>query len=205
MKTCRAAAAAPSAVAIEAGDGARLLRCACCCTARRTWLRARWPFAAVSAIVANALLLQAGRHPAPMFGSVVTLPAPHWRRPSPLPRPRPVEADALVKPEPELQPARSKAAEPRAAEPKRPMPRRPIRMANLVKATSAPPLQLRQCRCGRRRRSRPPAQTARLAPCRGGAARADRIWLWPVEADRHHRRRHPGRDPEIRARRARSR
>ena len=32
--------------------------------------------AAVCAIVANALFLQAGRHPSPMFGSVVTLPAP---------------------------------------------------------------------------------------------------------------------------------
>jgi hypothetical protein len=32
-------------------------------------------FAAVSAIVANALWLQAGRHPAPLFGTVVNLPA----------------------------------------------------------------------------------------------------------------------------------
>ena len=32
--------------------------------------------AAVGAIIANALFLQAGRHPSPMFGSVVTLPAP---------------------------------------------------------------------------------------------------------------------------------
>jgi len=32
-------------------------------------------FAAVSAIVANALFLQAGRHPSPMFGSVVPMPA----------------------------------------------------------------------------------------------------------------------------------
>lgn len=47
--------------------------------------------AAVCAIVANALLLQAGRHPSPMFGSVVTLPAPQAAVASPLPRPRPVE------------------------------------------------------------------------------------------------------------------
>ena len=33
--------------------------------------------AAVSAIIANALFLQAGRHPSPMFGTVVTLPPPH--------------------------------------------------------------------------------------------------------------------------------
>ena len=32
-------------------------------------------FTAVSAIIANALFLQAGRHPAPMFGSVVVMPA----------------------------------------------------------------------------------------------------------------------------------
>ena len=31
-------------------------------------------FAAVSAIIANALFLQAGRHPSPMFGSVVVMP-----------------------------------------------------------------------------------------------------------------------------------
>ncbi len=46
--------------------------------------------AAICAILANALFLQAGRHPSPMFGSVVTLPAPQAAV-SPLPRPRPVE------------------------------------------------------------------------------------------------------------------
>src|ERR1700693_5078227 len=33
-------------------------------------------FAAVSAILANALFLQTGHHPAPMFGSVVVMPQP---------------------------------------------------------------------------------------------------------------------------------
>lgn len=47
--------------------------------------------AAICAILANALFLQAGRHPSPMFGSVVTLPAPQAAAVSPLPRPRPVE------------------------------------------------------------------------------------------------------------------
>ena len=49
-------------------------------------------FAAVTAIVTNALWLQAGRHPAPLFGTVVTLPpvAPTPTSASPLPRPRPV-------------------------------------------------------------------------------------------------------------------
>ena len=79
-------------------------------------------FAAVSAIVANALFLQAGRHPSPMFGSVVAMPAA-----SPLPRPRPVEADSSLL-EPKL--AEPKPAEPKAAD----------AMANLVKATSAAPV-----------------------------------------------------------------
>ena len=45
--------------------------------------------AAIGAILTNALFLQAGRHPSPMFGSsVVTLSAPVA---NPLPRPRPAE------------------------------------------------------------------------------------------------------------------
>ncbi len=75
-------------------------------------------FAAVSAIVANALFLQAGRHPAPMFGSVVVMPA--VAPASPRPRPRPVEADA-IQPEPK-QPEPRSAADP---------------LANLVKTTGA--------------------------------------------------------------------
>ena len=56
--------------------------------------------AAICAIVANALFLQAGRHPSPMFGSVVTLSAPQAAVVNPLPRPRPVvEAEP---PEPKL-------------------------------------------------------------------------------------------------------
>ena len=50
--------------------------------------------AAIGAIVANALFLQTGRHPAPMFGTVINLPAPSAVPLSnPLPRPRPVGAD----------------------------------------------------------------------------------------------------------------
>ena len=79
-------------------------------------------FAAVSAIVANALFLQAGRHPAPLFGTVVAMPAVALTPANPLPRPRPVEADA-AQPEP-------KPAEPRAADP----------LANLVKTTGAVPV-----------------------------------------------------------------
>jgi hypothetical protein len=88
-------------------------------------------FAAIGAIVANALLLQAGHHPAPMFGSVVAVPAAVVPA-SPLPRPRPNEA-ALLKPADavlaEAKPVESKPVELKAADP----------MANLVKATSTPP------------------------------------------------------------------
>jgi hypothetical protein len=109
-------------------------------------------FAAVSAIIANALFLQAGHHPSPMFGSVVAVPAAGLAPASPLPRPRPVElatkpADTsppeskLVESKPaelkpvEIKPAEPKAAEPRAAEPKAADP-----LANLVKATAATPV-----------------------------------------------------------------
>jgi hypothetical protein len=89
-------------------------------------------FTAVSAIVANALFLQTGPHPAPMFGSVVTLQAAALPPASPLPRPRPVEA--TIKPV-ESTPVESKPAEPKLAEPKTSDP-----MANLVRATAVPPV-----------------------------------------------------------------
>jgi hypothetical protein len=78
-------------------------------------------FAAVGAIIVNAVFLQAGRHPAPMFGSITVMPASSSSA-NPLPRPRPVEADAA---QPESRPA-----EPRAVDP----------LANLVKTTSAAPV-----------------------------------------------------------------
>ena len=94
--------------------------------------------AAICAILANALFLQAGRHPSPMFGSVVTLPAPQAAVVSPLPRPRPVEAEP-----PEIRPVEVRGAEPRhieirSADPKGDS-RNPDPMANLVvKSTGAP-------------------------------------------------------------------
>ena len=79
--------------------------------------------AAIIAIIANALLMQAGRHPAPMFGTVTTLPAVALPAvasvpASLLPRPRPVEADAAL--------SETRPADPRAVDP----------MTNLVKTTS---------------------------------------------------------------------
>jgi mRNA-degrading endonuclease toxin of MazEF toxin-antitoxin module len=90
-------------------------------------------FAAVSAIIANALFLQAGHHPAPMFGgSVVMMPPAGLAAASPLPRPRPVEADvAASEPRvPESRIAEPKPAESRPADP----------LGNLVKATSTAPV-----------------------------------------------------------------
>jgi hypothetical protein len=84
--------------------------------------------AAIVAIIANALFMQAGRHPAPMFGTLTTLPA--GASPvvatvpaSLLPRPRPVEADTVLS---ETRPVDPKAADPKAADP----------MTSLVKTTS---------------------------------------------------------------------
>ena len=48
---------------------------------------------AVCAIIINALFMQAGRHPAPMFGTVTVMPAVASLPANHLPRPRPVEAD----------------------------------------------------------------------------------------------------------------
>ena len=77
-------------------------------------------FAAVTAIIANALFLQAGRHPAPMFGPAIAIAAPESAPASPLPRPRRVEADASAPaPRPE-----AKAGDP---------------LTNLVNATSGSP------------------------------------------------------------------
>jgi Putative peptidoglycan binding domain len=84
-------------------------------------------FAACSAIVANALFLQTGQHPSPMFGTAVHLAAS-----SPLPRPRPPEADAAVS-EPKL--AETRLVEPRMIEPRANDP-----VGNIIKATAGSPL-----------------------------------------------------------------
>ena len=93
-------------------------------------------FAAVSAIIANALFLQAGRHPSPMFGTVTKMPAVALA-PSPLPRPRPVEAARAADPvasEPRV--VELKSADPRSADPKSDA--KSDAMTNLVKTTAVP-------------------------------------------------------------------
>jgi hypothetical protein len=96
--------------------------------------------AAICAILANALFLQAGRHPSPMFGSVVTLPSPQAAALSPLPRPRPVE---LISEPPEIRPVEVRGADPKHVEIKSADPRgdskNPDPLANLVvRSTGAP-------------------------------------------------------------------
>jgi len=97
--------------------------------------------AAICAILANALFLQAGRHPSPMFGSVVTLPSPQAAVVSPLPRPRPVE---LASEPPEIRPVEARGADPkhveiRSADPRNTDSRNADPMTNLmVKSTGAP-------------------------------------------------------------------
>ena len=84
--------------------------------------------AAICAILANALFLQAGRHPSPMFGSVVTLPAPHTAAVNPLPRPRPVE---LVTDPPTIGAVEARGADPKNANFKNADPKDPDPMGDL--------------------------------------------------------------------------
>lgn len=96
--------------------------------------------AAIGAIVANALFLQPGPHPSPMFGSVVTLPPPG--SPSSVnlvPRPRPVEATKAEAAPSEAKSVEVKPAEPRVIDVKPADMKAADPLTNLVKATSAPP------------------------------------------------------------------
>src|ERR1700710_1325897 len=78
-----------SAVAIEASEE-RNLAMRILLHSPKDLIAGALAFAAVSAIIANAMFMQAGHHPSPMFGAAVASagPAPA----SPLPRPRPAEA-----------------------------------------------------------------------------------------------------------------
>ena len=108
--------------------------------------------AAIGAIVANALFLQSGPHPSPMFGSVVVLPAPAPAPSSvsPLPRPRPAEATkaeaapaeprAVESKSADIRTADTRAVEPKAVETKASDTKAADPLTNLVKATSAAPV-----------------------------------------------------------------
>ena len=77
-------------------------------------LAATAALAAVAAIVTNAMFLQAGRHPSPMFATaaVSSLPAALAPTPAPLPRVRPAEAEPRIadKPVEAAAPAKQVAA-----------------------------------------------------------------------------------------------
>jgi hypothetical protein len=89
-------------------------------------------FAACGAVIANALFLQSGPHPAPMF--VATFASP---RATPVPRPRPTEAGALAL---DTKPFEPRLAEPKLAEPKLIEPKAVDPLGSLVKATTTAPL-----------------------------------------------------------------
>jgi hypothetical protein len=90
--------------------------------------------ATVIAIITNALFLQAGRHPAPMFGSVTILPAVASVPGNPLPRPRPVEADVALA---EVKPADPKTTDSKTTDSRTADPKTADPLASLVKTTSA--------------------------------------------------------------------
>lgn len=94
-------------------------------------------FTAAGAIIANALFLQHGPHPAPMFGSVVHIPPAGSSGISLLlPRPRPHEADASPA-EPRL--AETKPSELRLSDIRAVEPKSGDALGNLVKATTVSP------------------------------------------------------------------
>src|SRR3954469_4755002 len=100
------------AVAVEA-DQERGLAMRILLHSPKDMLAGALAIAAIGAILTNALFLQAGRHPSPMFGSVVNLPptAPAVV----LPRPRPVELAARAEPSLfEPKPIEIRSAEPKA-------------------------------------------------------------------------------------------
>lgn len=102
-----------SAVAIEAGDE-RSLAMRILLHSPKDLIAGAVAFAAVSAIIANAMFMQAGHHPSPMFGTTLSVPV---AAANPLPRPRPVEA-ALRPVDSSLKPVDVKPAMVRPAETK---------------------------------------------------------------------------------------
>jgi Putative peptidoglycan binding domain len=111
-----------TAVAIEAGEE-RNLAMRILLHSPKDLIAGALAFAAVSAIIANAMFMQAGHHPSPMFGAAAGAPMAASAPASPLPRPRPAEAT--------LKPADVKLAEVRPVEVK------PVDPAATVKSPTA--------------------------------------------------------------------
>jgi hypothetical protein len=110
-----------SAVAIAAGEE-RNLAMRILLHSPKDLIAGALAFAAISAIVANATFMQAGRHPSPMFGTTVSAPL---AASNPLPRPRPPEAT--------LKPADVRPAEVRPADVK------PAAAGSVIAKTNAAP------------------------------------------------------------------
>jgi hypothetical protein len=110
-----------SAAAIEAGEE-RNLAMRILLHSPKDLIAGALAFAAVSAIIANAMFMQAGHHPSPMFGTAVSAPVAVA---SPLPRPRPPEAT--------LKPADIKLAD------VRPVEVRPVDPSSSIAKTTAAP------------------------------------------------------------------
>lgn len=103
----------------------------------RDLLAAMFASAAVVAIISNAIFMQAGRHPSPMFGAGV-LSSAEPAMINPLPRPRPVEAQAKSEPRMESQLLEPKAAEVRPAEMRQAESRSADPLANLARTANSP-------------------------------------------------------------------
>jgi hypothetical protein len=112
-----------SAIAIEASEE-RNLAMRILLHSPKDLIAGALAFAAVTAIVANAMFMQAGHHPSPMFGAPAAVPVA-----SPLPRPRPPEAT--------LRPADVKLADVRPAE-VRPVEVKPAPPVSVIAKTNAP-------------------------------------------------------------------
>ncbi len=95
--------------------------------------------AAMTAIVVNAMFLQPGHHPSPMFGAMpidTTIATPV--QPQPLPRPRPAETDAqpanVIDPQPMVATPAAKSAAPAAVRPPAPVPAHKDPLGDLINA-----------------------------------------------------------------------
>jgi hypothetical protein len=106
-------------------------------------------FAAACAVVTNAVFLQAGPHPAPMFGATIVNFTATQPTPGLLPRPRPTEADTASpdsrwteprssEPKPSEKAGEPKASDFKTGEAKSVEPKNSDAMANLVRTTTTP-------------------------------------------------------------------
>ena len=121
-----------AAAAVEADDGRGLVMRILLHSPKDTFA-GLLALATAVAIITNAVFLQRGPHPAPMFGSVVHIPPAPTQSLSLLPRPRPAEADAATSEPRLLEPHANEvhAPGPRVIEPKSADP-----LGNLVKSTT---------------------------------------------------------------------